>query len=93
MACALCMRLPMTSNAPRLPGATQEGWYVVRRVLAVAIESEGPFNALFPCPGQPCPERGTLAAVPLMPHHSRARRPGCDQCHIPRTVVHDDNEG
>jgi hypothetical protein len=78
---------------PGLFSALQKGGQIVRRMLAVAIESEGPFKALTQRPGQAGPERRALAEVPLMASHRRARRRSQGRGVVRRTVIHDQHRG
>jgi hypothetical protein len=80
-------------QCPGLSGAIQKGRYVVGRVLAVAIQSAGPFKALIACQGQPGPDGSAFAEVHRMAHHRRARHPGRGGGGIRRTVIHHRYQG
>ena len=78
---------------PGLPGAFKKSRHVIRRVLAIAVQREGPLKALLPCPGQPGPERGALAEIFFVRDHQRARRLRPGRRVVRRTVIHDQHAG
>jgi len=82
---------PVADNQqrPGLPGALKKSRHVIRRMLAVAVQREGPGKTLLSCLGQASPERGAFAEVFCVRNQLRARRLRPGRRVVRRTVVHD----
>ena len=78
---------------PGLFGAFKKSRHVIRLMLAVAVQCEGPLKALLLCLGQAGPERGAFAEIFCVRDHLSTSRLSLGCRVVRRTIVHDEHPG